>query len=79
VELFKSEKIQTNLANMFVVIFSRADVLQSINKLLSDSCNSKENKDEIKNVLKSILESDDFRKSATDALKHISWKTIFGL
>jgi len=25
------------------------------------------------------LESDDFRKSATDALKHISWKTIFGL
>lgn len=78
-ELLQSEEIHTNLANMFVIIFSRDDILESINKLLSNSCNSEANKEEIKKVLKSILESDDFRKSATDALKHISWKTIFGM
>ena len=80
IELIDDKTIQSALAKIIKNAFERDDIVESINKLISNTYDDAEiNKQKILEIFKKILSSDEFIKSAIDAFKIISCENIMCL
>ncbi len=80
IELIDDKTIQSALAKIIKNAFERDDIVESINKLISNTYDDAEiNKQKILEIFKKILSSDEFIKSAIDAFKLTSCENMMCL
>lgn len=77
-ELCDDENVNNKIAKLFIDIFARKDVSDSLNKLISDACQHPTNQEEVAKTIKEVIARNDVQKEMSISLRKIAVGAFFG-